>query len=239
MSREDSVKSLILISDWVVGCYESEFCFPDGANIACCQTTTEIPFISTILHTMTTTDRNVATVTSVSTELQTTWQHVSGSNCSVAGYQTCYNYNQTASCTDTCTNTGLVCSDPYFPACATLYSASENGTTIGSSVHYGTTTLGVTYYCDTDAYALEWRAYGYSPSVETTYTYTSAAPATGPTFTPTPVAFSRTQASRPATEAQEALMQPSTTSTSAAWSLRRRVPIGTLACWVLLALLVQ
>ncbi|KAJ9612886.1 hypothetical protein H2200_002827 [Cladophialophora chaetospira] len=200
---------------WPVACSVGEYCFHDGPNVECCSTTSTSPFVSTSLYTITSTDRNLATITSVSTTLDTGWYSVYGSNCTVAGPQTCYNYNQTASCTGSCTNTALLCTDPYFPACASLYSVFENGTSIGSSFVYSTTSFAFTYYCDTDAYGLQYMNFGYSPSYETTYTFTvSATTSSTEIFTPTPTPFSRTQPSRPATKAQQARLSPATGSSS-------------------------
>jgi hypothetical protein len=165
-----------------------------------------------VLYTITETDRNVATITSVSTTLQTDWYSYYGSNCTVLGPQTCYNYNQTASCTGTCTETAIVCYDPYFPACASLFSAAEQSSSIGSSLSYWISPVAVSYYCDTQEYGLQWLRYGYWPSTTAVYTITTTIGSDISTFTPTPVPFSRTQASRPASIAQEALLGPTATS---------------------------
>jgi len=162
---------------------------------------------------LTTTDRNTFTVTTVSTALDTQSDMVYYTNCTFAGPQTCFNYNQTASCTSSCLDTALVCSDPYGPSCASIFSILTATTSVGSSLSLVYTQQAISYFCDTAQYGLEYSDYGVWPSVPTVFVYTTTT-STAPTFTPSIVPFSRTQASRPASQAQ-GLLAASTLPSSA------------------------
>ncbi len=131
----------------------------------------------------------------------------------------CYNYNDTTSCTGDCTAAALLCTNSYFPYCASLYAPFEYSTMLGSSVSYGTSQAGITYTCDTAAYGLEYGRAGYGPSVTSTVTLSTESGSSS-TFTPTVVPYSKTQASRPASAA--AISTPTATSTGL--SMLRNAP---------------
>ncbi|KIY01986.1 uncharacterized protein Z520_02124 [Fonsecaea multimorphosa CBS 102226] len=204
---------------WALYCDQGQYCFTNGAVLQCCSTTAESYWTSTAYYTATDTDRNTLTTTSVSTGLEPV-SEAYGSNCTAMA-STCYNYNATASCTGSCTSTALVCNDPYFPYCASIYSGGYSPSAVGTSTAYLPEQYGLSYFCDTAAYGLVYGNTGDWPSVTSTYLSTvNYATSTAPTFTPNVVPYSRTQASRPASQA---ILGP-TSTTSTATSSRILAP---------------
>ena len=167
------------------------------------------PITETELQTLTSNVRNSYTTTFISAYLNSDRYQYSLFGCMSF---TCYNSTAASSCTGSCTNTALVCTDPNWPFCASVYIStwySDLTTTETKSVAFATS-----FFCDTAAYGLTYGDWGYWPSVLSTYTttvnYTTTS--TIPTWTPTVVAYSLSQASRPAS----APTIPGSTSTSGA-----------------------
>ncbi|OAL40638.1 hypothetical protein AYO20_00374 [Fonsecaea nubica] len=197
---------------WALYCDVGQYCITDDLFLQCCSTTSETFWMSTGYYTDASTGRNTLTTTLIST-LLITMSSTLGNNCT-AGFKTCYDYNATASCSDGCTSTALVCNNPYFPYCASLYSGGVTPSSVGTTSTYLPFEYGVSYFCDTEAYGLQYGDYGYWPSVTSTYfSVAGASTSTTPTFTPNVVPYSRTQATRPASQAT--LLAPTSTVSSA------------------------
>jgi hypothetical protein len=176
-------------------CNADEYCNTSGQYLACCSSTTTSISTGADVYTQVSTIRNSETITSIITRPPDTATYTGATDCYYAASQACYNYNQTASCTGSCTSTALVCTDSYFPACAYIYSPSYSTIDYTSSYTVKTYAAGISYLCDTASYALTYGPAGYGPSTYTTLFETSTIPEV---FTPTPKPYSRTQASQPA-----------------------------------------
>jgi hypothetical protein len=181
-------------------CNANEYCNTSEQYLQCCSSTITSVSANTHVYTQTVTDRNSVTITSVVTDQPNTQTYTIATNCHPAASQACYNYNQTASCTGSCTNTALVCTDSYFPACAYIYSASYSTIDYSHSYTIKTYAAGISYLCDTASYSLTYGPAGYGPSTYTTVIETSTI---SEVFTPTPKPYSRTQASQPAATSKQ------------------------------------
>ncbi|KIX07978.1 uncharacterized protein Z518_02632 [Rhinocladiella mackenziei CBS 650.93] len=204
-------------------CSAGQYCSTQDSYLLCCATTTERISSDTYFYTITIQDRDADPTYSTSTAVQTLSLTV-GADCTTAS-TTCYNYDNTDSCTDsTCTASALMCTDQYFPSCASLYSMKYNYTILGtSSMISNSVQKGLSYFCDTAAFGLSYTYFAYGAVITSTLTSTKSTETDtdgGETFTPTPTPFSLTQASRPAAASGATTSTaPTSTSTSAGNSL--------------------
>ncbi|KIW13118.1 hypothetical protein PV08_08305 [Exophiala spinifera] len=225
-------------------CDEGLFCFTDGRFLQCCSSTAASTTTTQWVYTLVSTGRDVGgTSTTISTDSDLTpLTSTYGVSCG-SQITTCYNYNDTASCTgsDSCTTGGaLLCTNTNFPFCASVYAPSTYIETVSTgataSYVYKTSQIGLSYRCDTTEYGLWYTNAGYFPSVTTTFPV--SATSDGVDFTPSTVPYSRTQPSRQASSAGPAT--PTSASPSAGLSAFRDVPrsiIWTISFWLVMAFL--
>lgn len=155
-------------------------------------------------ETLTTTERNSYTSTYITTDYYTGYPLFHLFGCTYTSE--CYNSTNAISCTGSCTTAALLCTDQSFPYCASLYTIAP------ASTGYAIKKMGISYFCDTAAYGLQYGLIGNEPTTTSTYTTTSTNIAE-PSSTPTVVPYSMTQASVPATAATPSA--PAATSATA------------------------
>ena len=196
------------LQDYPLACPVSQICYSFSEYLECC-TGTSIDITNTTTSYTNTISSNVRgqynttyTTTYPRSYLNTrTWYY------GCTGQSKCYDSTAAASCVGNCSLTASLCTDWWAPYCASFYVAP------------GFTTSGIAYFCDTEAYGLEYYGYGYWPSSTSTYTtvvnntYGATTPAT---WTPTVVPYSVTQGSRPASAATVAVATQTSGSSSAA-----------------------
>ncbi|KAK7893741.1 hypothetical protein LTR67_006442 [Exophiala xenobiotica] len=220
-----------------VYCGEGLYCFTSASYLQCCSEASESLTTTAYSYTQVSTGREGGTTTEILTGTPETLTPAYGSDCAPQT-TACYNYNDTSSCTGDCTAAALLCTDSYFPYCASLYAPFSYSTMVGSSVSIGTSQVGITYSCDTAAYGLEYGMIGYWPSIRSTVTLslTSTESGSSATFTPTVVPYSKTQASRPASSA--AISTSTATSTGlSVWRNAPRSPVWVIWFWLGMTLL--
>ena len=204
-------------------CGTSQYCNTLNQYLECCTSVTTFSVTGTEVYTETSTLRNGNPTVFTSTQLNSDQYRYSLFGC--YSY-TCYNSTAASSCTGSCTNTALACTDPNWPFCASAYmttwSSDQSMTSGGAWVN-----VAKSFWCDTTAYGLEYDNGGNWPSVLSAFTstvnYTETS--TSLTWTPTVVPYSMSQASQPAS----APTLPGPTSTSGASTSRQKMS------WICLA----
>lgn len=194
------------IIDWPVYCGYEQYCNTLNDYLQCCTEMTTFPVTKTQVQTYTSNVRNQFTTTITTTYYQSQAYNYSLRGC--AGWTSCYDYSDSASCTGDCASSNLVCTDQGWPSCASLY--------MNTYINSDTTAAVVaqSWFCDTAAYGLEYGDWGYWPSVTSTYTTTlnQTTTSTPPTWTPSIVPFTQKQMSLPAS----GVTAPTPTATSGA-----------------------
>ena len=196
------------VTDWAVYCGTSQYCNTLGQFLECCTSMTTAPTTLLDIQTVTSTVRNSYTTTFMTTYSNTNEYHYQLFGC--GGYSACHNSTTASSCTGACTSTALVCTYEDAPYCASVYME----TYLSDQSTSGTSGIATSWFCDTAAYGLTYANWGNWPSRLSTYTtiYNETSTSAKPTWTPTVVPFSQTQASRPVSAATI----PNPTSTSGA-----------------------